>query len=189
MKIDGTKGKDEKNSKPDNDAIPKISEDAVGYSVSARKFFVMSIFTCFMYKAYWGYRQFRYVDIGAKNKFFAAVCGIFLPVSFYSLMGGLEKSAIQKGANLTIKRKMPMAISFFLLMLLAKPISTLWGVAIVGTLSCVILYKVQREINALNAQINPASPPDDRFSAWDRVGILLTVGALVLMHYMPAHMR
>jgi len=185
MHIEGTNGKNNNN----QGNIPKISEDAVGYSVSARKFFIMNIFTCFMYKAYWGYRQFRYVDIGAKNRFFAAVCGIFLPVSFFSLMTGLEKTATEKGANLTIRRKMAMAVGFFVMMLIAKAITTLWGVAIVGTLSCLILYKVQKEINALNAQINPAYPPDDRFSAWDRVGILLTVGALALMHYLPKHLN
>jgi len=159
----------------------KLGQAPLGYAVSARKFFIMNIFTCFLYKLYWAYRQYRFVAPGSNNKFFAGLCGLFLPISFYALMTGLEKAAADRGLSLHVQRKMGLAIGFFLLSFIVKFMEAFALVVVVGSLSCLLLYQLQKQINAINATIAPGNLPDNKFTVWDLTGILLTCGILAFI--------
>lgn len=163
----------------------KIGPEPIGFTVSAKKFWLMSIFTCFLYTRYWAYKQFRHLPIGRLNKFTAILCALFLPISFFSLMSGLEKNALEQGIELKFDKKVVASVSFFILCLITRFMETLVFSMAVSAISTSLLFRVQRKINATTALVRPDIQPDSKFSALDFTGMAITATLLALLAIIP----
>jgi hypothetical protein len=147
----------------------------IGFPVSPKKFWLMSILTCTIYRFYWGYQNFRHLNVPANPKFKACVYAIFLPLSFHQLMKEVENGASQGGSKIKL-RKVRLALSLLTLTIIARLLDILRlpiGAMFVGILALVPLYQAQKQINAINGELSPNLIPDNKFSPWDIVGMAL----------------
>ena len=142
----------------------------------------MSILTGFLYPLYWGYQNFRHLDVSVSTKFKSTLYALFLPISFLSLMRGLEKTAAECGASIQLKA-VKLAMSYFLLSAIGKMLDYFdlpIGGKLVAILSLIPLYQVQKKINAVNAELRPGLKPDSQFSPWDITGIVAVAAFIAL---------
>jgi hypothetical protein len=172
---------------PTSAGISDKLQGPIGFPVSPRKFWLMSILTFSLYLVYWGYQNFRHLNISVNTKFWSTVSALFLPLSLFALIKGLQKTATECGASIKLN-PIKLALSFFVLAAIGKildyndfPI----GGKFVALLSLVPLFQVQRKINAINAELRPSLQPDNKFSSWDLAGILAVASFCALRIWLP----
>ncbi len=156
--------------------------EPIGFPVAPKKFWIMSICTCFLYPVYWAYQNFRHLNVTFNTKVWAAVYAFFLPISFNALMKGLQSTAAEYGASVELKT-LSLAISFFVLQAIEKILdrsNVPIGGLIVGVISMIPLYQALKKINAVNAELRPDLHPDSAFTPWDIIGIIIMGGLLIL---------
>jgi hypothetical protein len=151
--------------------------EPIGFPVSSLKFWVMSILTFDLYLIYWAYKNFKQLEVQGNSVIYA----LFIPLSFSSLIKGVEVQSEKAGKPLHLKRVL-LAIGFFLLTVAAKIADRENQNAIALLLSVVALLPVayiQRKIVMLNQELRPSVPIQSKFSAWDITGAVL--GGIILV--------
>lgn len=151
------------------------AQEQIGFPVSAKKFWIMSILTGSLYRLYWAYQNFRHLNISANNAFGASVYSIILPITLSAMIGGVEKTAAERGVSVQLS-KLRLSLTYFGLSAVAGLVgyfvAPILGV-LIGFVALIPVYHVQKKINAVNAQLHPDLLPSGNFTPWDIVGMVI----------------
>lgn len=168
-------------------------QNTIGYPVSSLKFWMMGIFTGGIYLLYWSYKNFRALQVPSDSKVAAVIWCIFLPLSFFSMMQGLETKASEN--NYPIRtHKWALAWIYFLLVTAAKFLDrmsdrvtdetlALLGFGALGCqlLSLFILSIYQRKLLVLNRELRPQAQIASRFTIWDIILMIVCVAVFIAL--------
>ncbi|MCA9819033.1 MAG: hypothetical protein KC652_28275 [Cyanobacteria bacterium HKST-UBA01] len=163
----------------------------IGYPVSSLKFWLMSILTFNLYTLYWSYKNFRALKVPSDSKIAAAIWSLFFPLSFFSMMEGLEKKAAEFDKPIRT-HKWAIAWIYFILITSTKILNniaekveneTILLIAF-AALSCQLLSLfvisiIQRKTVRLNRELIPQPQIVSRFGAEDFGMIILVVGVFI----------
>ncbi len=165
----------------------------IGYPVSSLKFWLMGVFTGGLYLFYWSYKNFRALHVPSDSRLAAIIWCIFLPLSFFSMMQGLENKAAESNHPIRT-HKWALAWIYFLLVSAAKILDrmsdkvtdetlVLVGFGAFGCqlLSLFILSIIQRKMLLLNRELRPNAQIASRFTIWDIVFMIVCVGIFITL--------
>jgi len=145
---------------------------------------VMSICTLGVYNIYWQFCHWLYIRDYEKASFSPAWRGFFSIVFCYPLFRRIRRTVIAKGLPIGLSAG-PLVLGwliFALAGLLPPPFFLLYFV------STLFLLPAQNAANAINATIDPEHDPNNKFSMWNKVAIViggLTVILAVVGAFLP----
>ena len=148
-----------------------VSTESAGpvfFPVSVTKLIVMSTFTFGLYELYWFYRNWQHVKKNEESNIvpvLRAIFGIFFCYAFFE--------RVKEEADDLNTRSIPagwLAAGWILFSLFGRLPDPYWLLAFVAS---IFLLPVQISINAINQQIVPGHDSNNRFGAWNIVGIII----------------
>jgi hypothetical protein len=161
-----------------NEHQPPIAQDGaqpVFFPVSRPKLFIMSIATFGLYEAYWFYQNWRLVKRRTDrhfNPFWRTLVAWFF---CYSLFKEVKESGRFQGRVTFSPGLLTVAwIGLSFCGLLPSPFD------LVGLLSVLALFPIQKTVNDLNAVLAPNHNPNRRLSGWN-IAIVVVGGLLFLL--------
>lgn len=154
--------------------------DAPYFPVARQKLIVMSLSTLSLYQIYWFYKNFQRVNARAgsgASPFWRAVAA---PLTAHGLFAAVRTDARSRFIEVDWSSA-GLAAIYFALTLCCFLDYPWWTIALASVFA---LVPVHATMDAVNRQVSPGAPRNDRFSATDiavmAVGLALTILGLYL---------
>ena len=144
------------------------------FPVSPLKLVVLSTLTFGLYQLYWFYKNWALIKSQEKSDIIPVLRAIFGVFFCYSCYQRMSEQGVWNGLP-----RMPagaLAFGWIATTIASRLPDPYWLVTLTSTL---FMIPVQRHVNRLNAILAPGHDPNDRFTAWNWVGIIL--GSLFLL--------
>ena len=159
--------------------------DSPFFSVSLSKLMIMSACTLTLYQYYWFYKNWCIIKRRENSRIMPGWRTTFVLIFCYSLFKKISAEAQTRGIEMPVPPIL-LAIGWAILSLLSgleAPYSLL------GLCSGLVLLPLQSAANKINLADNPQYIPNNRYSIWNIIAILL--GGIVLIlaiigYLMPA---
>ena len=158
------------------DAPVAANQVAPAFAVSITKLVVMSIATLGLYQLYWFYQHWAAIKRRTKqdvSPVWRAIFGVFW---CYSCFREIDEEARRHDAA----NKLPfgaLAATWIVLTLVSRLPDPYW---VVSLLAFVVLVPVQKQANALNAQLAPEADRNSRFNWMNITWLAISVPILAL---------
>ena len=147
----------------------KLQDRQVAYfPVTPFKLVVLSTCTLGVYVIYWFYKNWVLIRAQEKSDIFPVMRAIFGVFFCYACYRRMDERGVSNGLP-----SMPagaLAIALIVTSLMARLPDPYWLVTLASALT---MIPVQQHVNRLNAILAPGHDPNDRFTAWNWVGIIL----------------
>jgi hypothetical protein len=138
------------------------------FPVSPLKLVVLSVLTLNMYLIYWFYKNWVLIKARERSNILPVMRGIFILFYCYSCYRRMSEQGVSNGLpRLPAGALATVWIASTLVSSLPDPY---W---LLTLFSAPVMIPVQRHVNRLNAILAPGHAPNDRFTAWNWVGIIL----------------
>jgi len=145
------------------------------YSVSIKKFIVLSITTLGLYEIYWFYKQFKSFKSEANWQITPIIRAIFAPLTSYTLFKKINEVA--GGVDKNIKIEAPiLAAGYFIINILWRLPDPYW---LVSLFAFVVLIPVQDAINKYWEVKYGDKIVKSKFGGWNY--IFSIIGSIVLL--------
>jgi hypothetical protein len=145
------------------------------YPISLRKLVVMSVCTLGLYEVYWFFCHWMYIRDAERSRLSPVVRAIFPLIFVYPLFRKIRSSAKTTGTPTGIAAG-PLALGWIVFKgmgVLPPPFLLL------SLLSVLYLLPAQRVANSINAVTDPGHDPNDTFSTWNKIAIV--IGGIIVL--------
>jgi len=139
------------------------------FPVSVTKFVVMSVCTLSLYEIYWFYQNWKRVNLRDAEKVSPLARAIFAVFFCYQCFTRIRDYPVQSGTPSKLSAG-PLATGWIVATIAWKLPDPYWWISMLAIL---FMIPVQAEAIRINALAAPGHDPNNRFTAWNWVGIVL----------------